>query len=129
MDLKRLDTVSASNEGAELAIYAPDGEKTDIVIRLAGVDSDVYRKASRKQRDKRLQNLQKRGKQKLTSAELDEEGIALLAACTLGWENLEENGQPLECTRENAERLYHDYPDVRQQVDAFIGDRANFLAQ
>lgn len=127
MDISKLDTVTGANKGASMTVYAPDGEKTDISICLVGADSDIYRKALRKRQDRRLAMLQKRGKQKMSSAEIEEEGIALLAACTMGWENLEENGKPLACNLENAERLYRDFPDIQRQVDEFIGESANFL--
>lgn len=129
MDLKQLDTVTGANAGADMTVYTPDGEKTDITIKLAGRDSDVFRKASRKNQDKRIKMLQKRGRQKMNAAEFEDESISLLADCTLGWDNLQENGKALEFSKENAERLYTDYPDIRRQVDEFIGEPANFLAR
>jgi len=127
MDLKKLDTVAGANKGAELTVLTPEGDRTDITIRVVGMDSDIYRKAARVKNDKRLKKLQKRGRQNMTTAELEDEATALLTDCTLDWANIEEGGKALECSRENVERIYRDFPDIRRQVDKFIAEPAYFL--
>lgn len=127
MDLTQLDSVKASNDGADLHVVHPStGEKLGIVITLAGPDSDVFRKAKRRNTDKRLKAVQK-GREKLSSAELEQEATEILAACTLDWSGIQEGKKDLECTPENASDLYTRYPWIREQVDEFIGDRANFI--
>lgn len=51
--------------------------------------------------------------------------IELLTACTASW-NLTWNGKQPECTPENVRKLYAEQPWIREQVDVFVGDRANF---
>lgn len=131
MDLSTLNTVTAANAGAVLELAHPTtgtplrneaGEA--LTITLLGVDSDAYRKAQRAAQNKRLA---KRGGIKLTAEELEAESIETLAACTVAWANIEFEGRALECNRANAVKLYTALPWVREQVDAFMGDRANFL--
>jgi len=124
-DLAFLDTAAVAEQGAELALLHPGtGKALGITIRLAGVDSDIYRKASRKITEKRL-NRGRVGKLDLEAVE--DEGLTVMAACTLGWSGVVVDGQELPCTRDNAQAVYRRFPWIREQVDAFMGDRANFL--
>jgi hypothetical protein len=59
--------------------------------------------------------------------QIDVELIELLSRVTLSWENVEVNGESLECTPENAKKLYEEYYWLLQQVDTFVGERANFF--
>lgn len=127
MDLSKLEM----QEGAWLTLLHPTtGVATDIRIQLAGLDSARYREHERKISNRRLKQSLRRGgpRQVVTKEELDAEAIDLLATCTLAWENIVENGEPLECTAENARRVYTEYPWIREQVDAFVGDRSNFFS-
>jgi len=47
--------------------------------------------------------------------------------CTLAWRGIVYEGEALECNPGNARRLYAALPWLREQVEAFIADRANFL--
>lgn len=114
-------------DSAELTILHPKtGEEMNIVITLASPDSEKYRKLSMAMRNKNLQYATKnRG---LASAErLDEDSLNLLVGATLGWKGLSENGEILECTPQNVRRVYADFAWIREQVDAFLGDRKNFF--
>jgi hypothetical protein len=133
-DLSDLSTASLSDSGAAMELCHPatnqvlkgDDDKP-ITITLAGIDSDIYRKAQRKQLNKRLQA--GRGKApKLTAEELEEEALDVLAQCTLAWSgNFSVRGQKLECNRANARTLYSEMPWIREQADAFMGERANYI--
>ena len=117
---QRKDT---SNEGEWLELEHEDGSPMDARIKLLGYDSDVCQKQRRKNADKRL----KKRNFKTTSAELENENISLMVAATQDWEGFEDGGTALECTQENVRWLYQNCPEVRDQVDAFMGDRSNFL--
>lgn len=128
MDITKLDTVKASNAGADLELLHPaTGEKTGVTITLAGPDSDVYRKALRRQADRQFKTSQKRSQQHQTAAELEEEAVKVLAACTLDWQGMEEGKDALGCTPENVEHVYRKYLWIREQVDEFVGDRQAFI--
>ena len=62
-----------------------------------------------------------------TSEEFEAETIDILAKCTLSWEKVVLEGKELPCTYENAKTVYTNFIWLREQVDAFINDRANFL--
>lgn len=124
MDLKTLDIASPANEGVWMELEHPvTGEPLGIKIKLAGVDSDYYKKEIRRQQNKRL----KKGIRNIKAEELENEAIELLVACTLAWENVEYNGEALECKPENVRKIYKEFPWIREQVDSFINDRANFV--
>ena len=54
--------------------------------------------------------------------------VALLAAMTVGWENvLDTEGNDIPFATEVARSLYVSYPVVREQVDVFVANRRNFL--
>jgi hypothetical protein len=123
-DLAQLNTEVLSDEGAWLTLEHPiTGAPLSARIKLAGIDSKVYQKQIRKNQDKRL----KRFRFKTSSDELENERLALLTAITLTWEDIAEGKQVLECIPANVRHIYTKYLWIREQVDEFAGDRANFI--
>ena len=107
-----------SNTGAEMVVKHPGtGEKTDAKIRLAGMDSDVFKKASRDMRDRVAKKI--------------DEGDAwagVLVACTLGWSGVELEGKSYAFSPSNAKSLYSACPWLADQVERFISDRGHFYS-
>lgn len=129
-DLSKLDTSEAAEMGAVLDVLHPTENTTlGIKITLAGADSDIYRKTVNKSVNKRVQRMKPGQSMPFTAEEQEESGISLLAACTLAWEGVLVDGQELPCSKDNAKALYRRFPWIREQVDTFIGDRANFLSR
>lgn len=127
MDLSKLEM----QESAWLILLHPTtGLPTDIRIHLVGTDSARYRDYERKISNRRLKQSLRRGGPRhiVTREELDEEAIDMFVTCTLEWENMVEKGKEQECTPENVKRIYTENLWIREQVDAFIGDRSNFLS-
>jgi hypothetical protein len=130
MDLSKLNSVDACDNGAVCEILHPaTGEPIGAKITLAGIDSQIYRKAQRALSNKRLKQLVGRGvvNRTPTVEEFEYETIEMLAKCTLAWEGIVWEGKELQCNFENAKMLYTKLIWLRDQVDAFINDRANFL--
>ena len=131
MDLATLDSVKAANEGAAMEVLHPtsnvplkDDQDNPITITLIGQDSDKVKKRQRLEMNKRL----KAGRRStMTAEELEEQGLELLAFCTVSWNGIKLDGQLLDCTADNAMKVYKRVPWLREQVDSFVGDRANFL--
>ena len=124
MDLKPLDTKTAANEGRWCTIYHPiTNEPLDIQIKLAGADSDIYKKAINKQVEKKL----KKGTVNRTLEQEEKEEIEILTACTLDWKNVEYEGRALECKPESIKFIYSQFIWLREQVDNFINDRKNYI--
>ena len=129
-DLATLDTVKGSNEGFDVRIYHPaTHEDLDITIHILGKDSDEFQKVSRAQNKKRMQKMTKGGfrSASIPTEEIEQDSIALLAACTKSWSGVVINSVPIECNMENAVMVYERFPWIREQVDTAIGDRANFI--
>ena len=138
MDISKLRVTEGSNAGAVYHVNDPFNEEpaffTDIVdsvevekpvtVTLLGPDSDVYRKASLNSSRKVLK---KRGK--VDPQDLDDSAIFSLAECILGWEGLEDEGQPIQFTRQNAIALLRSEKWLRDQLNEFHQDRRNFLAK
>lgn len=127
-DLSKLDTSEAAETGAVLEVLHPtENTSLGIKITLAGADSDIYRKTVNKNVNKRVQRMKPGQSIPFTAEEQEESGLNLLAICTLAWEGVVVDGQELPCDKENAKAIYRRFPWIREQVDTFIGDRANFL--
>lgn len=137
MDFSKLDTTKHADEGAELELLSPiddtvlRDEKTGeaVTIKVIGTDSKDYTKVYQKIQDRRIQKRFKKGKTTITAAEMQEEAMDMLVACTKGWKHIEIEGKELAFSEDNARMLYTKFPWVREQVDAFVSDRANFLGE
>jgi hypothetical protein len=129
MDLSALDT-SLANEGVDLHLTHPvtgepllDTDGKPVTIRLLGMDSSRYRRHNRALLNRRLENPAK----KPTADQIDEDNLAMFVALTVGWSGIGLDGVDLEFSEANAQKVYTRLPWVREQADAFIGDRKNFL--
>ena len=102
-------------------------DKAPVTVSLVGRDSQEYRDAQAHFLDKLRSDATKRRATSLTTEEADANALAILAACTKGWEGIEWDGKPLAFSPSAAVQIYADLPWLRDQVDAFVGDRTNFL--
>lgn len=99
-----------------------------VTITLAGRDSEVYRKISRELANKRIEAARAAGKEvELSDEELQNEALDLLSALTLGWTGVVSGGEPFPFSTENARKMYERLPWLREDVDRFVGNRANFM--
>lgn len=139
MDLTKYDSVKAAEQGAELELRDPVSNlKSKIFIRVLGHDSKDYQRVVSKQNQRRTSRVFQHGRFKpgnLTDQEFKQDAIEILAECTLSWRDETEEkpellvvgGQRLECTKENAIRVYTELPWIKEQVEDFVTDRANFI--
>jgi hypothetical protein len=128
MDLRSLSTIAPSNEGANMVLRHPvDGtpllrdDKEPMYIRLAGMDSEHWRRANQANFDKRAKS-----RQRVTAAIVEEDTINLFVACTLGW-NIQMDGKDVDFTEGHVRGFYTEFTWAREQADNFVADRANFL--
>lgn len=144
MDLSKLDMREGADDGRWLQLTHPvtqellwDDEKKKtgpVRIRLLGADSKKHRSKEYAARNRRLKQMGRGGKRGglmagVTAEGLEEDATEVMVACTLGWENIQLAGQPLEFTPDAARSLYSEHEWIREQVDEFIADRANFLGE
>jgi hypothetical protein len=137
-DFSDVDTKAMAQAGVWMPIRKLDGgvltakNGGEVRIKLLGVDSSSYRAATRETVRKRLAKRAATGAQQtaLTGDDLDEverDTMDLLVACTVGWEHvLTPQGEAIPCGPETVRALLESYPVIREQVEAFIGNRTNF---
>lgn len=125
MDLKKLDSVAACERGMDIIIKDAEGNETDILVKVVGVDSKVFKLENGKLQVK-LKQAERKGKE-LDPEEVESDYCRVIAKCTLGWENLSENGKDVPFSEDKAAEIYESYPLIKAQVFAALFDRAAFL--
>lgn len=128
MDLSSFEIVA---DGVDMPVRNPatgDPLKTDkgepITIRVVGMDDDRFKAVEREVRNKVLRQGQKA---KFSADDMDAQATRALIACTIGWQNIVLDGKALPHSNENARLLYSRLPWLRDQVNEFVAERANFL--
>lgn len=121
MDIADLYTTEAHNAGSEMRVKGKDGKETDFYIMLAGVDSDVWRDDI-KQRNRKAVAAAMAGE----AVEEVNDAPERLAAATIGWRGLVADKVKVKFTKKRAADMYRNAPYIQDQVNIFIGDRANF---
>jgi hypothetical protein len=125
LDLSNLDVVASASKGAVLEVLHPTlYTKLGIKITLVGADSDRFKNYRRDIQNKRLQETSAMA---LNLDELEDQNLTLLATCTIGWDTMPVDGVDLPFTIDNAKKVYKRFPWLKEQVDNFIGTRANFI--
>jgi hypothetical protein len=132
MDLSKFNVKQMAEKGADLELLDPEGEpllqdKKPVTIKLLGTDSTTWRNLNRDRSRALSIKMQKKRSKQIDFTMSDEDSCEMLAACTLGWAGIDENKKPLEFSKEAAYEMYINHLWIREQVDAFIGDRANFF--
>ena len=118
---------AAHEDGITVPLTPPGASEPVATIVLAGPDS---RRAMEARRAGWRQVLAKRAdgdKGDPTEAERREAGTRFLAGCVVSWEGFTADGKaPLDCTVENAVRVFSVVPWVEDLCDLKIGNRSNF---
>jgi hypothetical protein len=96
-------------------------------LLLHGKDSPAFRKIVRAQRKRHVEELSKSRDYIPTDEQAEAEVLEVLVACTAGWENGAYKGVE-EFSPELVKTMYTEQVWLREDVDRYIGDRANFLA-
>lgn len=106
-----------------------DGGKCTITI--AGPDSAEFARIEQDIARRRINKLNTMRKPKafIDPEESFNNRMDLLVSCTLAWTgvSITEDGAELAFSKENARKVYAEFKWLADQVDNFIGDRANFL--
>jgi hypothetical protein len=120
MDLSQLPSKSSASKGASLQLLHPvTGEELPgFVLTVAGVDSKQFIGAKHAEAQKRMEKQADRP----TLEDIELGAKRVLAACVIDWGKVTING---EKPTDNLEVLI-EYPWIAEQIDSFIGRRANF---
>jgi len=116
MKISKLYTTDLHDAGSEIEVLDDQGEKTGLFITVVGVDSTVFRAQAKKQQRAYIESLR-------SKKDFDDEAFATdsLVAATIGWRGTDE-----KFTKKLCKELYTQAPYIKDQIDLFIADRANF---
>lgn len=130
MDISKFK-VDPENQVADLVIKNPetglpleDEAGNHLVISLYGPDSTV-RERSLDKYSKQISNFSGEGNFK--AGQMKGTMIELAVAATKDWQNMDWEGETLECTPKNVRMIYRQVPAIRDQVVEFMNERANYL--
>ena len=127
-DFDLLTIQEAMQDFSWLTINHPrTGEPTSMRIKVAGPDSETYKSIDRRVSNKRLNAIRK-AKNGLTVEQLTAFDFEMIIGITLDWEKISWSGEPLPFSQDNAKMIYTEFPFIRDQVNEFAGDRANFFS-
>jgi len=127
-DISSLSIDSSNDEGAPMTLVHPvtgddllnDDEKP-MKIYLVGSDSPEFRVVQ-----SRI-DAKYRSRKPPSFGQKQSHAIELLVACTKRFENLQVEGEIVSFTDDTAKILYKTFPWIKDQVDEFVGERANHL--
>jgi hypothetical protein len=128
-DLNSLKPVMA-DDGAILNIVHPETEELidGMTVTLLGQDSKIYRKLQLGKQQAALNRMAK-GKKALDldAEKLSEDSIDDLVKLTTAWSGFELDGKKLDCNPDNVRKVYAEWAWIKEQVQEFVGNRANFF--
>ena len=104
---------------------AYDDDGSPITITLMSDDAEPVQRQQREAVSRRMGV--KRGQFKVDMAGLDGEALDKLAVATVRWSGIKSGGEPVPCEFKAVRALYEQHRWLREQVDEFVADRANFL--
>jgi hypothetical protein len=139
----------SASEGAEFYLRDPITHKViDMTIdadevadysktptfHMQGMDSPAYRRAvahrSAMRQNRRKQKDVPTGAVILEIADtMYDDECRNLSAIVDAWSNVENDDGPVEFSREAAYKMFFDFPWIKEQAEAFVADRANFLGK
>jgi hypothetical protein len=106
-------------ETGELLLY--DDEKP-VSVTLAGTDSPEFVKATLAERQAQMRNPGK----EFTPDDYEKTRIRVIARCVVGWQGLSWQGEPMKCDFETVVSALSKRKWLREQIEEFVGLRANF---
>jgi len=119
MDISNLNLRKSANNGADLMLKHPITGEDLTVIKVIGMDSDLYKSTCYDIIKSRQDGIDpKKG-----TKEFDDELLKKISCLVVDWKELKINGQK---PSDNYEALL-DYQWITEQVFVFAVNRANFL--
>lgn len=113
-------TRGVANEGVQLPLYLPTGEKSEHWVRVLGVDSDAFRAAeAESKRDAfRIAGIESREER---AAEIAKSKRRLIASLVCAW------SFPQECTADAVDAFFQEAPQIMDAIDFAASKRALFF--
>ena len=132
LNLSVLNVSEVSESGIDIELVHPaTGEGLDAWVRVRGKDSRTVQNHARKIVND-MQKREKIAKGKNKDADMSIEELEMLAVeraviRIISWRGIEEDGQPVPFTVENATRILKDNPWIREQVLENSDDMTGFF--
>ena len=132
LNLSVLNVSEVSESGIDIELVHPaTGEGLDAWVRVRGKDSRTVQNHARKVVND-MQKREKLAKGKNKDADMSIEELEMLAVeraviRIISWRGIEEDGQPVPFTVENATRILKDNPWIREQVLENSDDLTGFF--
>jgi hypothetical protein len=122
MDIKQLNTADSHDAGSEINIRDQFGKLTDCFITVVGMDSKIWRQIEADRNRRLVAKLIKPD-----DAAQESDSAETLAKATIAWRGFTDGESQYDFSQEKAVLLYRSAPYIADQVDRFIGKRANFI--
>lgn len=129
LDLSTLDTSQLADEGVDMPLRHFETREVlkngdaPITLRLLGNDGERFQENFRALLSRRM----KEAPDKVDPERADDDAIDLLVASTVGWSGIVVEGKEMAFTPANAKALYRRFKWIREQAEAFVARRANFI--
>lgn len=101
-------------------------DKKPMTITLYAPHSKEYKKVIHEQTNKRLKVVNKTGKLDITSEELEENTLSLMASITKSWDITFDKEKP-ECTYDKALTMYEEVFWIKPQLDNAVESYLGFM--
>ena len=124
MDFGQFDARKKMEEGEWLTLKDPYGEPTDAKIKLVGTDSKAYKRHMHQ-----LADLEKKRKNGLKTAEIEEAMIDTYVSCIVDVENCSMGKQVVTVDNKDLLRELVSMSFVVTQINEFLGDYTSFLSR
>jgi hypothetical protein len=134
-DLAKHNYTEIAEVGYKFELKLPGtGEVTGVFITVRGDQSKTVKAFGRKKYAEfklREQQAKRRGKDvdDMTLEEAEELSIESAVIRVIDWENITENGKPVTFSKENAERIFKEYPWIKEAVMEESGQILNFRSE
>ena len=122
INMEAFFTREKANEGVEVPLYLPSGEKSNHWIRIRGVDSDHFRLAEADSR-RQAMNIATIDDTLERAKAIADAKLALIAELVISW-SFEQ-----ECTLENVKDFFRQAPQIADAVDQVASKRALFFGR
>lgn len=119
---------AAEEEGIDLPILkanddpALDAENKPVTIRVCGMNSETYRKATEWQR----KTVRARGGRKMTPKEETAMQSEFIARCCKGWSGFTDRKESVPFSTDAATKMFQRLPHVERQVTQAVGNHDFF---
>lgn len=113
-------TRERANAGVDLPLALPDGTPTQHVIRIRGVDSDVFKAAEAAQRRRVYEASAEEDKTKMAQI-LADVMLETRVALVMSWSFAD------PCTPDNVKKFLLEAPQIAEEIDRLAARRALFF--